>query len=610
MVPCFCRVEARHGGADRTHERATAQRPVRAYTTRNFEEAVKAVVDDDLLFHQTFRDSPIGMAIVDEVGYFVEVNAAFATILGVPVDQLVRRHFAEFTHPDDLKRDIELRQQLADGSMSFYQVQKRFVRATGDLVWARVTVSDVGRNSESQPTLYAVQVEDITEIRRTKEILEHRALYDHLTGLANRTLLLDSIAHALERHALRTATVACVFMDVDHFKVVNDSLGHEAGDSYLTQIAARIQDAVRPIDTVSRLGGDEFVILLEGVTDQKAAEQLVAEIIAQVQAPLSFAGHELAPTVSAGLALAEPGVSAEGLVRNADMAMYAAKQSGRARVEVFNPGLRASATNKLSIEAELRTGIRDGELVVHYQPVVELATKRIVAFEALVRWQHPQRGLLLPDEFISISEEANLMVPLGSLVLQAACAFVAAHRGFEGQIFVNVSTRQIGTADLARAVTEALESNRVDARRLALEITESGILMATQAAHADLEAIASLGVDLILDDFGTGYSSLSSVLQNPIAGIKLAREFTLRLGDGGTGDRISVAMASLTKSLAMYGVIEGVETEAQYLRARSHGWKLGQGFLFGHPVPAEQIIIDQDGAISIGVATPDAGIAP
>lgn len=564
---------------------------------------------DDALFHQTFRDSPIGMALVDEVGHLVEINAAFATVLDVPLDQLAGRHFAEFTHPDDIRRDIELRQKIASGSLSYYQVQKRYVRPSGEVVWVRATVSDVGRISESQPTMYSVQIEDITEIRRAKELLEHRALYDHLTGLANRTLLLDRLAHALDRHSLRSATVACVFLDIDHLKVVNDSLGHDAGDTYLSQIAARIQDAVRPIDTVARLGGDEFVIVFEGVADQAAAHDLVTRVIARIQEPLQFGGHELAPTVSVGLALAEPGVTAEGLVRNADTAMYAAKQGGRARLEVFTPRMRASATNKLSIEAELRTAIRDGELVVHYQPVVELATRRIVAFEALVRWEHPQRGLLLPEEFISIGEEANLMVPLGALVLTEACTFAATRPHYGGQVFVNVSTRQIGTADLAQAVTDSLATSGLEAGRLVLEITESGILMATQAAHADLKAITAMGVNLVLDDFGTGYSSLSSVLQNPVSGIKLARDFTLRLGDGGTGDRISIAMASLTNSLGMYGVIEGVETEAQYLRARSHGWTHGQGFLFGHPVPAEQVSVDAEGDIVIRTANPGAGFS-
>jgi EAL domain-containing protein (putative c-di-GMP-specific phosphodiesterase class I) len=246
---------------------------------------------------------------------------------------------------------------------------------------------------------------------------------------------------------------------------------------------------------------------------------------------------------------------------------------------------------RLSIESELRTAIREGELVVYYQPVVDLETRETVAFEALVRWRHPQRGLLLPDEFIPISEDANLVIPLGAVVLHEACKFLAERPLYAGRVFVNVSTRQIGAADLTRVVKLALEATGAPASQLGLEITESGILMATASARADLKALVDMGIELILDDFGTGYSSLSSVLQNPVAGLKLAREFTLRLGDRGTGDRISTAIASLTRSLDMFGIIEGIETEAQYAIARRHGWPLGQGFLFGHALPPSEITV-------------------
>src|SRR5690606_9360857 len=307
-------------------------------------------------------------------------------------------------------------------------------------------------------------------------------------------------------------------------------------------------------------------------------------------------------TVSAGLAMAEPDMGAEALVRNADMAMYAAKQAGRDRIEVYNASMREHALTKLSIESELRTAIREGELVVHYQPVVNLNTREIVAYEALVRWEHLQRGLLLPDEFIPISEDANLVIPLGAAVLHDACQFLVDRPGFTGKVFVNVSTRQIGTADLTRVVRQALASTGARPRQLSLEITESGMLMATAAARADLKALTELGCELILDDFGTGYSALSSVLQNPVSGLKLARDFTLRLGDRGTGDRISTAIATLTRSLDMFGVIEGIETEAQCAIARRHGWHLGQGFLFGHPVPAEAIHFGADGEITFSPA--------
>ncbi|WP_062464276.1 putative bifunctional diguanylate cyclase/phosphodiesterase [Demequina soli] len=538
------------------------------------------------LFRPAFDGSPIGMVVLGADGALLDANGAFARIVGRTVAALRTYRLRDLTHPDDVPRDEELRWQLDAGELPYFQAQTRLVHRNGDAVWTRMTVSPAAGGGEAR---YLAHVEDITEIRRAKDLLERRALYDHLTGLANRTHLLERLEGALEARRTDAHTVACIFLDVDHFKVVNDSLGHEAGDTLLQEIARRIKGAVRPGDTVARLGGDEFVIILESVATQAAAEAFLTVIAADIQVPFTVAGHEVVPTVSAGLALAEPEVTAESLLRNADTAMYAAKQRGRARVEIFTDSLRSTALNKLSIESELRAAIREGELVVHYQPIVRLDTAEVVAYEALVRWNHPNRGLLLPEEFIEVCEEANLVVPLGAFVIMDACEMIAAHPEFTGRVFVNVSTRQIGSADLTRVVTHALDATGIDPARLGLEITESGMLIATQAAKSDLDGLTSLGIDLIIDDFGTGYSALSSVLLNPVSGLKLAREFTLRLGDRGTGDRISTTVAALTRSLGMSGVIEGVESEAQRAIAREHGWQLGQGFLFGHARPVDEL---------------------
>ncbi len=541
----------------------------------------------DDLFASTFRDSPIGMAVLTDEGRYLELNPAFARILGMKACDLKDRHFSEFTHPDDLPRDRELFQQLVDGDVPYFQIQKRYIDSSGDTVWSRVTVT--AGPSHGPDRRFVVQVEDITEFRRAKDLLERRALYDPLTGLANRTLLIDRLSHALGAHRDRPQTLAVMFLDVDHFNVVNDSLGHEAGDSLLEQIGKRIQGAVRAGDTVARLGGDEFVVVFENLTGQEEAEGLAAVVTAAVQTPITVAAHTVVPTVSAGLALPSRDVTAETLLRDADTAMYAAKQSGRAKLEVFSERLRHTALNKLSIEGELRAAVRTSQLRVHYQPVIKMDTEEVVAYEALVRWEHPTRGLLMPHDFIEIAEESNLVVALGAFVLHEACAFIARHPEFTGRIFVNVSTRQIGTADLTRAVKSALSATGVDPRRIALEITESGMLTATKIARADLEQIAALGVDLLLDDFGTGYSTLQSVLQNPIAGLKLSREFSQRLGDDGTGDRISTAVANLTRSIGMYGVVEGIETREQWRKALDHGWTYGQGYLFGRPAPEPEL---------------------
>ncbi len=544
--------------------------------------------DDDLFFN-AFRDSPIGMVVLDAHGRYLRVNDAFAKILGRDTAELLGRSFAEYTHPDDLPRDVELLDKLAAGTLPYYQLSKRLLHREGDTIWVRVTVSSAPEGHHPAAASFVAQIEDITEIRRARDVLERRALYDHLTGLANRTLLMERLERALEFRSTSEHVTACIFIDVDNFKTVNDSLGHDAGDELLVELSRRIRTAVRSGDTVARLGGDEFVVVVEDVADRAAALTVAESIARAMRASIVIAGHELAPSASAGLAFAVQGTSAKALVRDADLAMYAAKQGGRDRVVTFDPSLREFALTRLSIESELRVAIREGGLVVHYQPVVDLETRDVVAYEALVRWQHPQRGLLLPDEFIPISEDANLVIPLGATVIKEACLFLARVTDFTGKVFVNVSTRQIGAADLSQVVREALEETGAPANRLALEITESGVLMATAAAKADLRSLTDMGVELIVDDFGTGYSALSSILENPVTGLKLARDFTLRLGDRGTGDRISIAMATLTRSLGMFGVIEGIETEAQFALARRHGWQLGQGFLFGHAQPVEQI---------------------
>lgn len=541
----------------------------------------------DALFRHAFEDAPIGMAVLGADGRLERANTALARMLTCEVDDLLGRDGRLLFHPDDAAEAAALVPPPDDRDDSSLQRDIRLQTKRGEPVWARITAS---RWDDHQAAL-VWHVEDVTQMRQARDLVARRTQYDHLTGLANRALLLEQLSHVLDRHVGAPDTVACLVIDVDHFKLINDSWGHEAGDIVLVELARRLRAEVRAEDIVARLGGDEFVVALAGIADQRAAQEVLAGLTRAMNRPVLVADHEVVLTVSAGSAFSDLGSTAESLLRNADLAMSAAKNGGRNRVEVFRPNLGDAALVRMSLESELRTAIRDGELVVHYQPIVDLTSRDVVAYEALVRWQHPQRGLLLPRTFIEVCEDTNLIEPLGSFVLHEACRFIAAHPEFTGKVLVNVSTKQIGTADLAGVVRGAVGTAGIAADRLGLEITESGMLLATHAARSDLAALAEMGVHLLIDDFGTGYSALSSVLLNPVTGIKLAREFTLRLGDASTGDRISTAMASLVDGLNMYGVVEGIETEAQYRQARSHGWSLGQGFLFGHPVPAEEAVL-------------------
>ncbi len=541
------------------------------------------------LFGSTFRSSPIGMAVLDEVGHYVEVNRAFASILGREPEDVASRNFVEFTHPSDLPRDIELLSQLARDDVPFYQTRKRYLTKDGDTRWVRMTVTRIDDSVRTETHHFIAQVEDITEVVRARDQLERRAYYDGLTGLANRTMLMERLTQAVSDHSNKPTTVALIFFDLDDFKQVNDSLGHAAGDRLLVVTAQRIQSAVRRGDTVARLGGDEFVVLLEDVRSAEDAESLASIITRTAQAPVTIANHEIVPTVSAGVAVAEPGTGPEQLLHDADTAMYAAKGSGRATLKVYDATLREAAVAKMEIEEDLRKALRVGGIAVHYQPVVDLKTGKPIAYEALVRWSHPRRGILLPEEFIAVAERANLVVPIGSLVIHEACAFLARNPEFEGQAHVNASPEQLGEATLARTLEEALVQHGVDPERLAIDVTEAGFIEATPLIEADLRRISGIGVRVFIDDFGTGRGSLSTLLDKAVSGVKLAERFARRLGDRGAGDKISKGIASMVRDVGLVSVVKGIETEDQARLALNHGWQAAQGFLFGHPLDEDEL---------------------
>jgi diguanylate cyclase (GGDEF)-like protein len=434
------------------------------------------------------------------------------------------------------------------------------------------------------------------ERRRSEEETRHQALHDPLTGLPNRVLFRDRLEHALARATRSASSVAVMFLDVDNFKVINDSLGHEAGDSVLVELAPRLAQALRSGDTVARFGGDEFVLLCEEIQDEAEALEIAERVQECFARPFLLRGAEHVVTASIGVAVRSSGEDGpEGLIRDADAAMYHAKQRGRARHELFNATLRRDALDRLRIGGELRQALEREELRVHYQPVISLHTGEIVAVEALVRWQHPERGLLGPGEFVPVAEESGLIVPLGKWVLREAVRMAGHWRALRPEppaplvVSVNVSARQMGEPDLVANVAGLLEESGVDPRQLALEITETVLVEDPLASAETLSALRKLGVKLVLDDFGTGYSSLGYVKHFPLDFLKLDRSFVAELGEGARDAAIVSAVVEMSKALEAGVVAEGVETECQLEQIIALGCNLAQGFYFARPLPPERI---------------------
>ena len=439
------------------------------------------------------------------------------------------------------------------------------------------------------------QSDEINQFPKRLEQLTRQAFRDPLTNLPNRALFMDRLTHGLTRAQRRHEHLAVLFLDLDRFKVVNDTLGHTVGDQLLVEVSRRLTSALRPGDTVARLGGDEFGILLEDVADAETAETVAVRVEESLGQPYRFEGREVFVTASIGIALSSAKLGLpEEILRDADLAMYHAKAKGKARHEVFDGSMSAPALDRMDLEMDLRSAISRHEFRLHYQPILRLDTGKITEVEALIRWQHEKRGLLQPDEFIGLTEETGLIVPIGQWVLSEACKQA---RVWQVEypttpplvMSVNLSAKQFQNPKLVEEITQALDESGLAPSCLKLEITESTVMQDAPVTLTKLTELKELGVRLAIDDFGTGYSSLGYLKRFPVDTLKIDRSFVKGLSPDGGDNAIVRAVVTVAKSLNMDVTAEGVETEAQLAELRALGCDRWQGFLFARPVSPERV---------------------
>ena len=454
---------------------------------------------------------------------------------------------------------------------------------------------------DSERALREQSQREVGERRAIARELAHQVLHDGLTGLPNRTLLLDRLEHALSVARRQGTAVAVLFVDIDNFKLINDTLGHQSGDEMLRLVSARLRrsvcsdpaDAGVAVETVARFGGDEFVLLAEGLRDDADAARIAERIEAHIALPFDISGERLFVTASIGIAMSDTGSTPESLIRDADAAMYHAKASGRARFELFDDAMRAGLLHRLSREKELRRALDRGELLLFYQPIVAVADGSVIGAEALIRWRHPDKGLIAAGDFIPLAEESGLIVQIDDWVAGEACAQLAAWQGAGGALAriilsMNVSARQLRDTRFLERLATVLAQSGVDPRGLGLEITESVLIEKGGSPIAILEALRRLGPRLILDDFGTGYSSLSYLQRLPLDVLKLDRSFMAGVGERGRGHDIFAVLLHLARVLELSVVAEGVETDQQFESLRSLGCAYAQGFGLGRPMPVHE----------------------
>ncbi len=552
--------------------------------------AETALRESEERYRRLIEQSP-EMVAVSVDGLFAYLNATGAKLLGARrPEELIGRAVRDFIHPDFREVVGERIRQVLEEGRTTPPLEEKFITLDGRTVDVETTASPVAYRGK--PALQ-LMVRDISERKRSEFELLQDVFYDKLTGLPNRAMFLEHLRQGLERSRGGGSPFGVLLLDLDRFKIVNDSLGHTAGDQLLISIAKRLETCIGRDDTVARLSGDEFGILLASAGDARDASR-VAERVHQVLAPpFDLAGREIFSSASIGIIVCgQEHAVPEHILRDADTAMNRAKSLGKARHEIFHPEMHESAMALLELETDLRKALERREFRLHYQPIVSLETGRIAGFEALVRWQHPEKGLIAPCDFIPVAEETGLIVPLGWWILKEATRQIRRWHGAGPAaanltMSVNLSSRQFSQPDLVERVHAALQDAELSARHLKLEITESVIMENAESLTALLLQLRALEIELIIDDFGTGYSSLSYLHRFPVNTLKIDRSFVNHTALGGEHNSLLRAIVNLAHNLDMEVTAEGVETAEQLAQLRTLKCKYAQGFLFSKPVDGE-----------------------